>query len=785
MATTEAAPPAAPAPPEGGPGPAAPRLGLRDRALLVASLSGLAAGGAAYLGGVTGAADAVWAATTVVGLVPSVIWVIAALRRRSAGVDLVAVLALAGTLAVGEYFAGAVITVMLATGHVLEAIAAARAERELRALAGRTPLTVHRHEEEELIDRPLAAAAVGDLLLVKPGEVVPVDGRVDDGSALLDESALTGESVPVEKATGGFVSSGVVNAGGPFRLRATATAADSTYAGIVRIVEAAQASNAPMVRLADRYAAVFLPVTLAIAGLAWAISGDAVRAVAVLVVATPCPLILATPIAIVSGLSRTARRGVVVKGGSVLEAMASTRILLLDKTGTVTAGRPALSQMIPVPGGPPVEESLALAASVDQVSPHVLATALVEAARERGTTLTMPEGAEESTGHGIRGRVGGREVRVGKASWVGDAPAPWLRSVRRRAELDGSATVFVGVDGRATAALLTTDPLRPDAARTMRLLRRSGVERIVMVSGDRSEVAETVGAAVGVDAVYAERTPREKIEALRIESSGGPTMMVGDGINDAPALAVADVGVAIGARGATVAAEAADAVLTVERLDRLADALRISRRTVAIARQSIVFGMGLSFVAMGFAAAGWLVPALGALLQELIDVGAMGNALRAARGGDEPARLLGDDAETSRRFSAEHDKMRAEVDGLRDAADALGTEPAGEAMEKVRAVHRYLVDEILPHQEAEDAILYPAVARALGGEDPTATMTRAHVEIDHLVRRLGRLLDGVPADGPDAEDLLELRRVLYGLHAILKLHIAQEDEGFFTLADDA
>jgi len=406
MATTEGrtAPGGAPgAGGAGGAGGSAPGLGAVDRLLLAASLSGLAAGAVAHLAGAAGAARAVWAATTAVGLVPSVVWVVAALRRRRAGVDLVAVLALAGTLAVGEYFAGAVIAVMLATGRVLEAAAAGRADRELRALAGRTPQAVHRQEGARLVDRPLAEARVGDLLLVKPGEVVPVDGRVEEGAALLDESALTGESVPVERSAGGFVGSGVTNAGGPFHLRATATAADSTYAGIVRIVEAAQASSAPMVRLADRYAAVFLPVTLAVAALAWAVSGDAVRAVAVLVVATPCPLILATPIAIVSGLSRTARRGVVVKGGAALEAMAGSRVLLLDKTGTVTAGRPAISQMVPVPGGPPVEESLALAASLDQVSPHVLATALVEAARDRELTLTMPEGVEEVPGHGVRG----------------------------------------------------------------------------------------------------------------------------------------------------------------------------------------------------------------------------------------------------------------------------------------------------------------------------------------------------------------------------------------------
>ncbi len=441
------------------------------------------------------------------------------------------------------------------------------------------------------------------------------------------------------RAIGDVVRSGVVNAGSPFDLRATTTAAESTYAGIVRLVSEAQADSAPSVRIADRYAAFFLPLTLAVAAGAWIFSGDAVRAVAVLVVATPCPLLLAVPIAVVSGLSRAARRGVVIKGGGALEQLGQGEILLLDKTGTLTAGRPTVTEIV-APDAPGPDEVLRLAACVDQVSPHVLAAAVVGAAHERGLVLDLPTDVEEVPGQGIHGRIDGRFVAVGKASWVAQRYPEWLAGVRRRAALDGALTIFVGIDGCLVGAILLDDPIRPDAARTMRELRRSGIGRIIMVTGDRDEVAESVGAAIGVDQVLAERSPAEKVEAVRAASREGVTIMVGDGINDAPALASAGVGVAIGVRGSTASSEAADVVLTVDRLDRLADAIRIAQRSRTIAIQSVVMGMGLSVLAMVAAAFGWLPPTAGAVLQEVIDVAAITNALRALKDGKSTAIVL-------------------------------------------------------------------------------------------------------------------------------------------------
>ena len=752
--------------------------------LLVAGLAGLGSGGVLHLFGVDGPAHAMWAATTLVGLVPAAWWVVDAARQHKLGVDVMAVLALAGTLAVGEYLAGAVVTVMLASGRTLESRAAGRARRELRSLLERSPKFAHRYEDGAVTVRPLDEVRPGDLVLVKPGEVVPVDGTVDTGVAVLDESALTGESLPVERVTGDPVRSGVVNAGGPFDLRATTTASESTYAGIVRLVASAEADTAPFVRLADRYAGVFLLVGLATAAGAWAASGVAQRAVAVLVVATPCPLILAAPVAIVSGLSRAAHRGVVIKGGGVLERLADGEILLFDKTGTLTAGRPTVADILPA-GDVPATEVLRFAASLDQVSPHVLAASVVRAARQQQLELSLPADVDEVAGQGVRGRVDGHDVALGKSTWVTDLPGgPWLRSVRRRADLDGAMTVYVEIDGAVAGAIVLEDEVRADAARTIRRLRRDGIRRVVMVTGDRQDVAATVGAVIGVDEVLAERTPAEKVEAVRVERRHGATIMVGDGINDAPALALADVGVAIGARGATASSEAADVVLTVDRLDRLGDALVIARRSRRIAAESVIVGIGLSLVAMGFAAFGLLAPTWGAILQEGIDVAAIANALRALRDAPGEPRLQPADAELALRFSAEHRRMRADIDKLRAVADRLGVADPQQALADVRGMHRVLVDEIAPHEEAEDVELYPVLARVLGGSDPTGTMSRAHVEIRHAIARLGRVLDDIGPDGPDDDDVIELRRMLYGLHAILRLHTAQEEEGYLSLADD-
>jgi heavy metal translocating P-type ATPase len=766
-------------------GDSAPIIGGRwlDGLFLAATIAGLCAGGLLHLAGFAAAGHAVWAATTAAALAPAVWWVIDAARHHRLGVDAIAVLALAGTLVVGEYLAGAVIAVMLATGRALEAWAAGRARRELGLLLERAPRSAHRRQADRLVEVPADSVAVGDLLVVKPGEVVPVDGRVESGVAVIDESAVTGESLPVERKPGDAVRSGTVNAGGPLELRATTTAADSTYAGIVRLASAAEATSAPAVRLADRYAAGFLAVTLAVAGAAWGLSNELSRAVAVLVVATPCPLILAVPVALVSGLSRAARRGVIVKGGAVLEQLARCRVLLFDKTGTLTVGRPTLADIV-TEGDHPADEVLGLAASLDQVSPHVLGAAVVRAARQRGLQLVLPVDVEEVPGRGVRGSVDGRAVAVGKASWVSPEEAPWLRAIRRRADRDGMISIFVAVDGQPAGALLLEDPIRPDAARTLRRLRHDGIRRIVMVTGDRTDTAETVGAVIGVDEVLAERTPAEKVQAVQLARRFGPTVMVGDGINDAPALALADVGVAIGARGATASSEVADVVLSVDRLDRLGEAVTIARRSLAIATECVVAGIGLSLMAMGFAAIGWLPATWGALTQEAIDVAVILNALRVLQPPRSYRRLQDRDAALARRFSAEHRNLRPDIDQVRAVADAIGAVPAERAIGMARILHEMLVEEIQPHEEAEDVELYPMLARVLGGADRTATMSRAHAEIAHLIRRLGHLIDDTDTTQPDADDLIELRRLLYGLHAVLRLHFAQEDESYLSLADE-
>jgi heavy metal translocating P-type ATPase len=751
-------------------------------ALLAVITSALAAGGILHLAGAGGAGDAAWLAAGACGSAYA-LWAMAdALRQRRIGVDVIALLALVGAIAVGELLAAAVIAVMLASGRALEAWAAGRAWRDLRALLERAPRTARRYDGDSIRTVPLEAIVPGDLLLVAPGELVPVDGTLADAPAVLDESALTGEARPVERAAGEPVRSGVVNAGGPFDLRATATAQASTYAGIVRLVSEAESSQAPFVRLADRYALWFLGVSLAAAGAAWAIAGAA-RAVAVLVVATPCPLILAAPVALVSGLSVSARRGVVVKGGAVLERLARCTTLLIDKTGTLTTGHASLAAIIPA-GPLPAGDVLCLAASLDQVSQHVLASAVVAAARQRGCELTLPDRVEEVPGQGIRGVVAGHCVAVGKAAWVGVAGTPsWAKQARRRARLDGALTVFVAADGEPAGVLVLDDPVRSDAGRTVRALRDGGIERIVMVTGDRAEVADTVGAVIGVDEVLAERTPAEKLDAVRSEHQRAPTIMVGDGINDAPALALADVGVAMGARGATASSEAADAVLTVDRIDRLGEVTRLARRTQRIALQSVLAGMGMSLAAMGAAAAGLLPAVWGALLQEFIDVVVILNALRALRPGRAGIRLAARDAALTRRFQIEHESIRADIGQLRAAADALGSDPPAAAMEQVRRVHQLLAREIGPHEKAEEAELYPAMNRLLGS-DATATMSRAHAEIAHQTRRLGQLLNEIGAGPPDDVDVSDLRSLLYGLHAILRLHTAQEDETYLSLGGD-
>jgi len=749
--------------------------------LLTVTAVALTAGGVAWLAGAGGLADLLWGLGTVSAVVPAVGWVLAALRRGHAGVDLIAVLALGGTLAVGEYLAGALIALMLATGRTLETAARRRASHDLRALLERAPRSARRRVGSEVRTVPLAEVAVGDLLVVGPGEVVPVDGVVESTAAVLDESVLTGEPLQVERPRGETVRSGVVDAGGAFDLRATATEQDSTYAGIVRLARQAGAESAPVVRLADRYAAWFLPLSLTVAGLAWLVSGSAVRAVAVLVVATPCPLLLAAPVAIVSGLSRASRLGVVIRDGGALENLGRARTLLLDKTGTLTGGRPRVLDVAAAPGWT-ATEVLRLAASLDQYSPHVLARAIVDTARKRGLALSVPSDVTEEPGRGALGVVDGHRISVGRFD-TPHAQPPWARAVGNRALLDDAAVAWLTVDGQAAGAVLLRDPVRPDAPRTVRRLRAAGIERLLMLTGDRPEPAREVAAVLGLDGVHAELSPAGKVAAVRAERDRAVTVMVGDGVNDAPALAAADIGVAMGARGSTASSEAADIVLTTDRVDRLADAVAIAARARHIAVQSALAGMLMSLAAMAAAAFGLLPPAVGALLQEGIDAAVILNALRALRVDRSARPALAPATEALiHRFASEHDDLQDVLEAVRGAADRLSADTGPQALAEVGEAHRLLTERLLPHEYAEEHQLYPALAPSLGGPESTATMSRAHAEIERLSRRIATHL-ALSADGNlAAEQLDDLRACLYGLHTVLRLHFSQEEENYFSLA---
>ncbi|TPE53679.1 heavy metal translocating P-type ATPase [Amaricoccus solimangrovi] len=593
--------------------------------LLLVALLGLLAGLASRIAGFPGAAGILWTIGVLPVLAALVVEILRSLRQGEVGLDIVAALSMSAALLFGETLAAAVVAVMYSGGTFLESFAEGRARRDMSDLLSRVPRSATRHRNGALEEVPLDGIAPGDRLLIRQGDVVPVDGRVASRAAFLDTSALTGESLPVRLAEGSEAMSGSTNAGDAFDLVASHAARDSTYAGIVRLVEAAQRSRAPMSRLADRWSLGFLALTVAIAAAAWAATGDPIRAVAVLVVATPCPLILAVPVALVAGLSRAARFGVLIKGAAPLEAMARIRVLILDKTGTLTDGRPRIVSIESAGAAP--DEILRYAAALDQASKHPVAQAIAAAARERGLDLPAPEEVAEIPGEGVAGLVEGRPVLVGGHGFVarrlGASPEAGA------APPAGSVVVAVALDGRPAGRLVMADPLREGMRDMLAGLRAGGIERILLATGDRADVAERVTEGLGLDGLRAGLTPDQKVLVVLSERKNGPVMMVGDGVNDAPALAAADVGVAMGARGAAASAEAADVVLLVDRVDRLGPGIHIARRARAIALESVAAGIGLSVLGMLAAALGYLTPVQGALLQEAIDVATILNALRA------------------------------------------------------------------------------------------------------------------------------------------------------------
>ncbi len=572
----------------------------------------------------------IWASCATPVLLALIVQIVAGLRRGDVGLDIIAALSMASALVFGEQLAAAVVALMYAGGQYLESFAERHARREMTSLLARTPRTAVRNRDGALEEIDLAIIGPGDRLLVRRGDVVPVDGVVGSGLAVLDQSALTGESIPVQHTAGAAIMSGATNAGDAFDLIASKRAAESTYAAIVRLVEAAQRSKAPMSRLADKVALIFLGFTVVIAGAAWLWNGDPIRAVAVLVVATPCPLILAVPVAIISGLSRAARQGVLIKGGRALEAIARIRSVVIDKTGTLTEGH-ARVVSVRTTGEVSTAELLRVAASLDQASKHIVAQAIVSEARDQNLHLAVPTNVVEAPGEGIEGTVEGRSAIVGGIHFVSSRLSRQTGTfVQNKAA--GDIVVAVAIDGCLAGEIILADTLRAETGALLKNLSSLGIERVVLATGDRHEVAEAVAAGLPFSAVRSELTPDEKVMVVLSERKYGPVMMIGDGVNDAPALAAADVGVAMGARGAAASAEAADVVLLVDQLDRIVPAIKIAARSRLIALESVYAGIGLSFAGMLAAALGYISPVQGALLQEAIDVAVILNALRALKG---------------------------------------------------------------------------------------------------------------------------------------------------------
>ncbi|WP_407885749.1 heavy metal translocating P-type ATPase [Levilactobacillus sp. N40-8-2] len=565
--------------------------------------------------------QAIWAQIVITGLglllaIIMFIEMVRTLRSGKFGVDLLAITAVLATLAVGEYWAALIVLLMLTGGDALEDFAASRANSELQELLNNSPQTAHRADGDQLTDIAVSLVAVGDRLLVKPGEVMPVDGTLTTGPTTVNEASLTGEARPIEKQAGDMVMSGSVNGEASVYLQAGQTADNSQYQNIVRLVQQAESQPAKFVRMADRYAVPFTLLAYVIAGLAWFFSGDPVRLAEVLVVASPCPLILAAPIALISGMSRASRNGIIVKTGTTLEKLAQVKTFAFDKTGTITQGRLVVDQVVPVTALP-AEKLLQLAASTEQHSGHVLAQSLVAATTEPLLPATK---VNETTAQGVAAMVAGQKVRVGKSSFVTDDTV----------EKSNQTAVYVSIAGIYQGYVSFNDRVRPEASQTMTALRTAGAEHLLMISGDRRPIAETIAGEVGIDQVHADCLPADKIKVLAdLPAEQRPVAMVGDGINDAPSLATADVGIAMGAHGATAASESADAVVLKDDLTRVSTARQIAQDTMRVAKQAVLIGIFICTGLMLIASFGVIPAIIGAVFQEVVDTVTILYALRA------------------------------------------------------------------------------------------------------------------------------------------------------------
>ncbi len=589
--------------------------GLAHRPVALIAAMGLAAG-------LIARSDRVLLATLLIGGIPLVVQTLRGMLRGRFAADIVAMLAIITAFVLGQYFAGAVIVLMQSGGEALEAYAMGRASDSLEALLARAPRIAHRLRGEAIEDVPVEVVQVGDLLVIRPGDLVPVDGEVTEGTSTVDQAALTGEPLPIRAVAGSALMSGSLNLEGALRARALRPSGQSQYQQIVQLVERARREKPPIQRLADRFAVWFTPVTLAMCAVAFLATGSTASVLAVLVVATPCPLILATPVAVIAGISRAADIGVIVKHGRAIEQLGLARAVVFDKTGTLTLGHPSVAH-VDVLDGVSAPELLRLSAAVEQLSSHHLGRAVADAGRAQLPALPPVTGFHETPGRGVSGRVDGRLVSVGSPRYLRDAGVPLADGSN-----DGTAA-YVAIDGHLAGTIEFADRIRHQVPALLQRLTVLGVTDTVMLTGDREAPAEAIAAQAGIRTVRANLLPADKVAAVRdLTQRHGIVLMVGDGINDAPALAAATVGVAMGAHGTAVSAEAADVVLLVDDIARVGDAIAISRRMRRVVLQSIGVGLGVSFALMVVASLGHITPAAGAVMQEALDAAVILNALR-------------------------------------------------------------------------------------------------------------------------------------------------------------
>ncbi|HEY5695566.1 MAG TPA: heavy metal translocating P-type ATPase [Candidatus Saccharimonadales bacterium] len=548
---------------------------------------------------------------------------ISKLRAGHYGVDILAIAAILSTIAVGEQWATIIIVLMLTGGEALEDYAAGRAKHELKALLDRAPRTAHKLTKTGTQTVPLAEVRVGDELLVKPGEIIPVDATLRSEVAELDESSLTGESLPVEYIKGALLLSGAINGSGAITIKAAKTSEESQFQQIIKLVTDAMSVQAPFVRLADRYAVPFTAISFLIAGIAWVVSGNPLRFAEVLVVATPCPLLLAAPIALVSGMSRAAKNGIIIKSGAILERLADIKAVAFDKTGTLTQGELVVKEIRPASGFTE-HDLLFYAASAEQHSAHILTVALLAECERQNITLSAPTGAHETIAQGMHAVVKKKKVYVGKATFL----ATQHITVPKASVRSGETVIYIAIGGVYAGAIIFSDHLRAESKNVMQHLQALGVTHTIMVTGDSKSIAERIAKAAGITDVFAERLPADKVAVVR-DMKVRPVMMVGDGVNDAPVLAAADVGMAMGARGSSAASETADVVVLVDNIAKSAQAIQIAKTTIRIALESVWLGIAISIVLMIIAAFGVIPAIVGAFLQEAVDVLVILNALRA------------------------------------------------------------------------------------------------------------------------------------------------------------